>query len=233
MTVDGWATARPKVRGTKAQKQALPVALGKMMLPKAQRAVLDVLAEHVGGTGHAWPSIATIAEESGYRRAHVCRAIRQLCEGDDPLLERQRFLRSAENTPNARSARARRGQGATTYRLGPKLRAAAGLYEIPDETPKIRLLDERVDETPKDETPKIAEKPCTLGSLIAAGAPKNETPERWNENKPSMYEAVDVEEEVEVGPAPARESELQEQIERTRLAQVAARERTRLAGARP
>jgi len=228
VTPDGWATERPRVPGTKKQAEALRTAAGRIILPDAQRAVLAVIVEHANGAGYAWPSIETIRQDSGYGRAHVFRTLNELCEGEPPLLERERFLRSSTNTPTARTHRGRRGQGASTYRLGRSLRAAAGLYDDPrnlsrrdDETPRSVAVATGVDETPRAETPKTSESACTLGSLIAVEVSEDETPERLNESKPSGNGAVGV------GRARTRESELPDLIERTRLAAaVAERGRT-------
>lgn len=72
MTPDGWATARPKVPGTEKQRDALQVALGRLMLPECQRAVLAAIVRYANGAGYAWPSLTTIGRESGYSRAQVC-----------------------------------------------------------------------------------------------------------------------------------------------------------------
>ncbi|HXH87345.1 MAG TPA: hypothetical protein VNI55_01895 [Gaiellaceae bacterium] len=215
------------MRGTKEQEAKLRVALGKMVLPDAHRAVMQVYVDHANGAGYAWPGIGTVQARSGYKRAHVYRTLSQLREGDDPLLERERFLRSSENTPTARTHRGRRGQGSSTYRLGRSLRAAAGLYDDPrdlsrqdDETPRSVVVATSTDETPRAETPTTSENACTLGSLIAAKVSEDETPERRNESKPSGNGAVGV------GRACAHASELPDLIERAGFAAVAGRGRT-------
>lgn len=227
----GWATERPPtVRRTRKQAQALRSAVGRLLLSPAAHAVLDVHIEHVNGAGYCFLSIQTMQRETGYSRAQVFRALKELRAGDDDdrLLDRTPFLRTAENTPKARTARGRRGQGASTYRLGPKLRAAAGLYEVADETPQILAAAEKPDETPRDETPKTLESPCTLGGLIAVEAPSDETPERWNERKPSSNGAVGVghahareDDGLLAGLAEQEESDLAVLIERARQAAAA------------
>ncbi len=161
MSDNTWETERPaRVRGTRQQERLLAEALGRMVLPSAVRAVMDVIVRHANGTGHAFLSVETIKAESGYSRATVHRALTWACEGDPPLLERYRFKRTRENTPTARRPEALRGQGANNYRLGPALRAAAGLYEIEPETcetpsreqretPRIEGPSDRVNETPR------------------------------------------------------------------------------------
>ena len=217
MSDNTWETERPpRVRGTRWQQKLLAEALGRMMLPPAVRAVLDVIVRHANGAGYAYPSIATIQAESGYSHAQVHRALTWACAGDPPLLKRYRFKSTRENTPTARRAETRRGQGANNYRLGPALRAAARLYEIEPEqretpsreqreTPRIERPSDGVNETPRGETPQTGESPCSPGGLMASGAPLHETPERLNGKYKALRDGL-VPRKVEVHVAPAREA---------------------------
>ena len=55
---------------------------------RSARLLLLVIASHVSPTtGLAWPSIATLVEETGYTERHVCRLLKSLERGGELRIE--------------------------------------------------------------------------------------------------------------------------------------------------